>query len=230
MKPFNTISAIEPAGMNAIILYFHDQALLEANKSCQRWTSALDTIAPEWLAALLPSYDSLVISFHPELIDMHGVYHFLHDLKTSDYGANPQGKNHIIPVWYGASGANDLARVSDHTGLSSEDIISRHSGQSYRVYAVGFAPGFAYLGELDEKLACPRLASPRQKVPEGAVAIADRQTAIYPAESPGGWHLLGLTPLPMFDAKHARSLLNIGDTVSFEAITEAEYKEALNDC
>lgn len=226
MIPFNTISSIEPAGMNAIILYFHDQPLIEANKSCQRWTAALDTIAPEWLAALLPSYDSLVISFHPEVIDSHGVYQFIHELKMSEHGANSQGKKHTIPVWYGANDANDLSLISRHTGLSKEEIISLHSGQEYRVFAVGFAPGFAYLGELDDKLACPRLSSPRQKVPQGAVAIADRQTAIYPAESPGGWHLLGLTPEPMFDAKQARSLLNVGDTVTYVAISQEEFEEA----
>ena len=228
MIPFNTISAIEPAGMNAIILYFHDQPLLEANKSCQRWTSALDAISPAWLASLLPSYDSLVISFHPEHTDMPGVYRYLHDLKTSEYGANPKGENHTVPVWYGAEGADDLALISDHTGLSVDDIIASHTEKPYRVYAVGFAPGFAYLGELDEKLSCPRLASPRQKVPQGAVAIADRQTAIYPAESPGGWHLLGLTPVAMFDAKQARSRFNIGDTVTYVPITKSEYEEALH--
>ncbi|WP_414830702.1 5-oxoprolinase subunit B family protein [Alteromonas sp. H39] len=226
MIPFNTISAIEPAGMNAIILYFHDLPLLEANKSCQRWTAALDAVSPEWLAALLPSYDSLVISFHPELIDSHGVYRFIHDLKTSEHGANPQGREHTIPVWYGAKGADDLHLVGEHTGLSSEEVISLHSGKTYRVFAVGFAPGFAYLGELDDKLACPRLSSPRQHVPQGAVAIADRQTAIYPAESPGGWHLLGLTPVPMFNAKEARSLLNVGDLVTYVPISEQEFKEA----
>lgn len=228
MIPFNTISAIEPAGMSAVVLYFHDQPLLDANKSCQRWTSALETASPTWLAALLPSYDSLVISFHPEDIDMHGVYQFLHDLKTSEHGANPTGESHTIPVWYGATGADDLARVSEHTGLSGEDIISLHSGKSYRVYAVGFAPGFAYLGELDERLSCPRLSSPRQKVPQGAVAIADRQTAIYPSQSPGGWHLLGLTPLSLFDSKQARSRFNIGDTVTYVPISRREYEEALH--
>ena len=229
MIPFNTISSIEPAGMNAIILYFHDLPLVEANKSCQRWTSALDTVAPEWLAALLPSYDSLVISFHPQMIDYHGVYRFIHDLKASDHGANPRGREHTIPVWYGAKAADDLHLVSEHTGLSTDDIIALHCGQTYRVFAVGFTPGFAYLGELDEKLACPRLSSPRQRVPQGAVAIADRQTAIYPAESPGGWHLLGLTPASMFDAKHARSLLNVGDLVTYVPISQEEFEEAHYD-
>ncbi len=224
MQPFDTVKAIHPAGMNAIIVYFTGDDLAAANTWCQRWTHTVRAAKPAWLSALLPSYDSLVISFKPDCIDVHGVYQFLRRCRTvkNDPSGDPQ--HHRLKVWYGADEANDLDEIGRHTGLSSEEIIAIHSDMTYRVYAVGFAPGFAYLGELDPRLACPRLDSPRQHVPEGAVAIADRQTAVYPSESPGGWHLLGLTRAPLFDSTSATARFAVGDTVQFVAMTEQEYR------
>ena len=108
--------------------------------------------------------------------------------------------------------------------LSVEQTIDLHCATEYRVYAIGFAPGFAYLGEIDERLAAPRLATPRLKVPTGAVAIADRQTAVYPAPSPGGWNLIGLCPTPMFNPQQVPHMpVNVGDRVQFYPIDQAQY-------
>jgi KipI family sensor histidine kinase inhibitor len=114
--------------------------------------------------------------------------------------------------------------LANNAGLSIEEVVSIHQQSEYRVYAIGFAPGFAYLGELDSRIAAPRLATPRQKVPRGAVAIADRQTAVYPAESPGGWNLIGLCPEPMFDPGVEPSMpVQVGDRVRFKAISRESY-------
>ncbi|MGL4315497.1 MAG: 5-oxoprolinase subunit PxpB [Pseudomonas sp.] len=128
---------------------------------------------------------------------------------------------HEIPVWYAGA---DLAAVASACGLSVGQVIELHSATEYRVGAIGFAPGFAYLGELHERLALPRLATPRTRVPAGSLAIAERQTAIYPQASPGGWHLLGLCPWTLFDVQRTPPCpLALGDRVRFLPIDEATY-------
>ena len=131
-----------------------------------------------------------------------------------------------IPVWYGAPHASDLSVVSKKTSLSIDEIIELHTSVTYKVYAVGFAPGFAYMGDIPEAMNCARLGTPRKRVPKGAVAIADRQTAVYPSESPGGWNLLGITSFDMLlhSEEHSESRLKAGDIVKFVSITEQEYR------
>ena len=129
----------------------------------------------------------------------------------------------VRPVFYSVQSGPDLALIANNAGLSIEQVIALHQQTEYRVYAIGFAPGFAYLGEVDKKIAAPRLATPRQKVPKGAVAIADRQTAVYPAPSPGGWNLIGLCPIPMFNPASDPSMpVRVGDTVRFKAIDQED--------
>jgi len=139
-----------------------------------------------------------------------------------------------IPVCYELSAAEtDLSKIAQEKNMSEELVVSSHCENTYRVYATGFMPGFAYLGELPETLSQPRLSKPRLKVPKGAVAIADRQTAIYPDESPGGWHIIGYTPLDLLievtdkvasDKADIEALLKTGDYVEFYPITESEYQ------
>ena len=122
---------------------------------------------------------------------------------------------HVIPVHYDGA---DLAYVAEACGLTPEEVIRRHSGRTYDAFALGFVPGFAYLGVLDEALRVPRRAQPRTRVPAGSVAIAGSQTAIYPFETPGGWHLIGRTSIVLFDASRERpALIAAGDRVRFRA-------------
>jgi len=138
-------------------------------------------------------------------------------LDSGDAGA---GELITLPVYYSRESGPDLELIAERGQLSVEDVIEIHQQQEYRVYAIGFAPGFAYLGEVDERIAAPRLATPRQKVPRGAVAIADRQTAVYPAPSPGGWNLIGLCPTRMFDPAKTPSMpVKVGDRIRFSAIS-----------
>jgi KipI family sensor histidine kinase inhibitor len=134
------------------------------------------------------------------------------------------GREIVLPVYYSTESGADLEHLAEQAELSIADVIALHSGTEYRVYAIGFAPGFAYLGHVDPRIAAPRLPTPRQKVPRGSVAIADRQTAVYPAASPGGWNLIGNCPQRLFDP-HAKPVMPVavGDRVRFEAITRERF-------
>ena len=128
---------------------------------------------------------------------------------------------------YGGEYGPDLSFVAEHNGLTPEEVVKRHSEGLYLVYMLGFLPGFAYMGGMDESIACPRLTSPRTKIPAGSVGIAGTQTGIYPLASPGGWQLIGRTPLKMFsiNGEQTTFALSAGDRVRFMPITEAEYWE-----
>jgi KipI family sensor histidine kinase inhibitor len=127
-----------------------------------------------------------------------------------------------IPVTYGGAGGPDLAAVARHAGCSVDEVIARHTARTYRVYMLGFVPGFAYMGRVDPSLEMARHRVPREKVPAGSVGIAGLQTGVYPVESPGGWQLLGHTSTVMFDADREQpSLLAAGDLVRFVAVTRA---------
>lgn len=130
-----------------------------------------------------------------------------------------------IPVYYGEEAGWDMLAVSKETGLSKEEIIRLHSQISYRAYALGFVPGFCYLAQLDDALKLPRRSTPRIEVPAGAVAIAESQTAVYPCKSPGGWHILGQTPYPLYSTKNNSfdPAISVGDIITFKSITKSEF-------
>ncbi|NLG86950.1 MAG: 5-oxoprolinase subunit PxpB, partial [Firmicutes bacterium] len=132
----------------------------------------------------------------------------------------------VIPVCYGGKFGPDLDYVCEHTGLSAEEVIQLHTGTDYLIYMLGFTPGFSYLGGMDERLATPRLKTPRTHIPAGSTGIAGKQTGIYPIDSPGGWQLIGRTPLKLYDPfRDPPVLLKAGNYVRFTAITEDEYEE-----
>jgi KipI family sensor histidine kinase inhibitor len=148
---------------------------------------------------VVPAYASLAVFFdirttdHERVADAVGL--LLHEPTEVGRDEGPRSV-HRIPVWYDGPDLADVARL---TGLTVDDVVARHAGREYRVYFLGFAPGFAYLGELDQALVLPRRAEPRRRVAAGSVAIAGAQTAVYPLDTPGGWHLLGRTSTVMFD-------------------------------
>jgi KipI family sensor histidine kinase inhibitor len=151
----------------------------------------------------------------------HRVHAALADLKTAEAAAS---NTVVLPVYYHPEVGEDLESTAARAGVSVDEVIALHSGREYRVYAIGFAPGFAYLGQVDERIAAPRLATPRQRVPRGAVAIADRQTAVYPAVSPGGWNLIGRCPVRMFDPDASPTMpVRVGDRVRFEPIDRQRF-------
>ncbi len=178
---------------------------------------------------LLPSYHSLLIQLDPQRLDP---LQLMAELPKAipEYSAEATGRLIELPVCYGDEldgGPLDLIEVSRFTGLTVPQVKALHQSQTYLVYAIGFAPGFAYLGQLPQPLRMPRRATPRAQVPKGAVAIAEQQTAVYPAVSPGGWNLLGLCPVPLFQPQRAGQdgamPFSHGDEVRFYAISQQEF-------
>ena len=138
----------------------------------------------------------------------------------------PRGNIIRLPVWYAIESGPDIESLARRNSLTIAELIELHAGRPYRAYANGFAPGFCYLGEVDERLACPRHATPRQAVATGSVGIADTQTAVYPRTSPGGWQLIGRCPIPLFDLNtEPPTRINVGDTVIFDAIDRERFIE-----
>jgi KipI family sensor histidine kinase inhibitor len=216
---------IQVAGENSAVIYFGDVASAEISAQVQQ---SADLIASELGAALIdivPSYASLLVIYNAFEIDHLAVNKALRKILSSLAEVTiSAGKVVLLPVYYSTESGPDLALLADNAGLSVDDVIAIHQSQEYRVYAIGFAPGFAYLGEVDKRIAAARLATPRQKVPRGAVGIADRQTAVYPAVSPGGWNLIGLCPQRMFDPAASPTMpVAVGDRVKFEAISRNDF-------
>lgn len=141
-----------------------------------------------------------------------------------DFEIGSSTRKVVIPVCYEKSYGIDIERVAKHNQLEAEEIIQLHSNQEYYIYFIGFLPGFPYLGGLNEKLSTPRLKTPRSKINAGSVGIADQQTGVYPSASPGGWNIIGQTPISLFSTKEG-AVLKAGDTIVFESISTEEYKE-----
>jgi KipI family sensor histidine kinase inhibitor len=226
-------------------------SLAIANNFIRYLTQYLVESAPLWLREYIPSYNSLLIEFDLDKTDHMAVKQdcqsyiakmlelMKHDAAVSisnDATKNTanvsQANLHRIPVCYELdSDSSDLCRVAQSKNMTKDAVIKLHCSRSYQVYATGFLPGFAYLGELAIELTQPRLDVPRLKVPAGAVAIADQQTAIYPVESPGGWHILGFTPIALLsDELGIEPLLKTGDTVEFYPITQEAYSHWPEPC
>ncbi len=229
---------IHIAGENALILYFCEQGggqfsvnvSAKVQQAEQLIRKAMEQELADDIIDLVPSYASLMVMFNMMTTDHHQIRNKLRTLLQS---LNDSSKEQCaaddasiveLPVYYSHESGPDLSVIAQRAQLTVEQVIELHQAQEYRVYAIGFAPGFAYLGEVDERIAAPRLSTPRMKVPKGAVAIADRQTAVYPSVSPGGWNIIGLCPINMFDAKANPTMpVNVGDRVKFTAISKDEF-------
>jgi KipI family sensor histidine kinase inhibitor len=216
---------IEIAGQNAFIVYFADKTSAAVSAQIQAAVTSILATMQDDIVDLVPSYASLLVIFDLDQSDHFAVRLKLRaalaDLDSVDASA---GELVTLPAYYSLESGPDLEVIAELGKISVDEVIEIHQQQEYRVYAIGFAPGFAYLGEVDERIAAPRLATPRQKVPRGAVAIADRQTAVYPAVSPGGWNLIGLCPTRMFDPDKKPSMpVKVGDRIRFEAISRDEF-------
>ncbi len=216
---------LHPAGENALILYLGTGTAPEVSARVQAAAAAVEAALGDDLVDLVPSYASLLILYDALRTDHFAVGEKVRAcLAHVETAAQAEGKRVVLPVYYHPEAGEDLEALAGRAGMSVEEVIALHSGSEYRVYAIGFAPGFAYLGQVDERIAAPRLATPRQRVPRGAVAIADRQTAVYPAQSPGGWNLIGRCPQRMFDpAAEPVMPVAVGDRVCFEPIDRARF-------
>ena len=169
------------------------------------------------LLSVYPTYNSLIITYNPLKTERIQVIELIEKLNKAERNYKKvEGQILNIPVNYGGKHGEDLEEISKILSMSEEQIIDIHSSKSYYVFMVGFSPGFPYLGGLDKRLECPRLSTPRVEVPAGSVAIADRQTGIYPFKSSGGWRIIGNTDLKLFDKKNdSPSLIKPGIRVKF---------------
>lgn len=191
--------------------------------------AALDAASPPGLLDVVPSYRTLLVSFDPVQTDGDVLTAIILDLATAE-AIRPvdAGREVTFPVVYGGEFGPDLADVAAHTGLSPEDVCARHAAATYKVASMGFSPGFGFFVGMPPELTVPRRSSPRTRVPKGSVAIGGAQTGIYPDVLPGGWNIIGRTPLTMFDVDRPEPfLIQPGDTVRFAPVTRAEYDAIL---
>lgn len=181
----------------------------------------------EGIIDLIPSYTTLLVVFDTSCFDRFAIQKALQGVLASiDWSSagNRVSQEVVIPVYYGPEVGPDLEDVAKHCQLDTDEVIRLHSTTTYRAYAIGFTPGFAFLGNTPEALHVPRKTTPRLKVPIGSVAIAERQTAVYPSVTPGGWQILGRTPIALVDwASDSLALINAGDSVRFEPMTKEEF-------
>lgn len=210
---------IIPLGDQAVLAYFdrEDEAL--------RFAAGVRAASPNWVIDVVQAYASVAVYFDPDCTHFEQAAKELQSLRTSTQSraAAIAGKAHIIPCCYEFQ--LDLDRIAGHTKLSSEQIIAMHSGQEYTVYAIGFCPGFPYLGYLPAALCgVPRLETPRLRVEEGSVGLTGRQTGIYTQVRPGGWNIIGRTPLQLVHVGDEYFPLRTGDRLRFQPIDSAEFE------
>lgn len=222
-----------PLGDHAITVTFGNSIDDTTHRRVRAASARLDDRRPAGVVDLAPAFTSIAVHYDPARVAPgHGspyerlvaaLERLLDDLRVE---ALPVPREVEIPVCYGAEFGPDLGDVADAHHMSAEAVVRLHSSGAYLVYMVGFMPGFAYLGGLADAIATPRRSTPRKTVPAGSVGIGGRQTGVYPLDSPGGWNLIGRTPLKIFDiAREPATLLAAGDRVRFRAITDAEFRD-----
>jgi inhibitor of KinA len=225
----NTFAAdrvrFKPSSDQSLLVYFGHEITLQAHERVRRLLRLLELEPIAGVRNVHPAYCSLLVKFdalklqHAELEAILRKY-----LERLEEVSLPEPRQVEIPVCYGGEYGPDLSDVAAMHGMTAAQAIEIHSSTSYLVYFLGFVPGFAYLGELPEALVTPRLAAPRRRVPAGSVGIAGSQTGVYPFATPGGWRLLGRTPMAMFRTdREALSLLSIGDRVRFTPISREQF-------
>ncbi|MGB7404048.1 MAG: 5-oxoprolinase subunit PxpB [Arcobacter sp.] len=212
------------ASVDSLVIYFGNEISEKIANDVQKAYLSLKSLNIEGIIETIPSYTTIYISYDIFKYDYSSLVELLKQSINLEYEDN-SSKNIInIDVYYGEEVGLDLSDMSIKTKLPIEKIIEIHSQKLYDVYAIGFAPGFAFLASVDKQIAVPRLSSPRKSVPKGSVAIADRQTAVYPQSSPGGWNIIGRTAMELFDKSLEKlSPLSVGDKVKFNAISKEEF-------
>ena len=212
----------------SLLVELGDRIGLESHQRVMRLLRALEREKPAWLRNLNPAYCSLLVTFDALAVSHAEARAELERIERDAESAPAAEPRTVeIAVCYGGDLGPDLAAVAAARAMTPERVIEIHSGETYRAYFLGFAPGFAYLGDVPESIAVARHATPRRSVPAGSVGIAERQTGVYPFATPGGWQLIGRTPLEIFRADRAEiSLIAAGDRVRFRPISRDEFQRA----
>ncbi len=222
-----TAARYMPFGDNGLLIEFGDVISLEVNRRVIALSEAIIGAKIQGVEELVPTYRSLLVRYNASKTSYEQLVFRIKDIEKTmeERSIEKVGRKIIIPVVYGGEYGPDLTDVARFHGLTEEQVVKIHSGREYRVYMVGFVAGFPYLGEVADEIATPRLETPRLKVPAGSVGIAEKQTGIYPCEAPGGWRIIGRTPLRLFNPlQQPPVLLQLGDIVKFKPISEKEFR------
>ncbi|MBL8315940.1 MAG: 5-oxoprolinase subunit PxpB [Rubrivivax sp.] len=221
------------AGEGGLVVDFGDLIDPAVNARVHRLARAIAQALPDAAREIVPTYRSLMVLFNPLQTSRQNLEARIRELLQGmgvTAGQAEQARVVEIPVCYGGEYGPDLAHVAEHNGLGMEEVIDIHTAKPYLVYMLGFTPGFPYLGGMSERIATPRLAQPRVAIPAGSVGIAGSQTGIYPIESPGGWQLIGRTPLRVFNPQAANPFLfAAGDHLRFVSIDACSFQAIQRD-
>ena len=218
-----------PVGDAAVLVEFGESIDPDVNDRVYAFAASVTAADIDGVEELVPTYRSLLVQYDLHKVNYEDMAARLEELTHAAGGpTDTASRGNVIvhiPMAYGDEYGPDLEDVANHNGLSSQEVIDIHSGTGYRVFMLGFAPGFPYLGGMDERIACPRLQTPRVRVPAGSVGIAESQTGVYPNDSPGGWRIIGRTPVRLFDpsAEPPAAILP-GCKVVFDPVSESEYQ------
>ena len=221
MKP-----TISPVGDRAISIDFGQVIDPKINRYIRQTIERIKELQLEGIIELVPTYCALLVEYDAMVYSYSEICNIIEP--TLDEGMTDTTNELVtvveVPTVYGGEFGPDLSFVASHNHLSEDEVISIHSGTDYLVYMLGFIPGFTYLGGMDPRIATPRLSSPRTLIPAGSVGIAGEQTGTYPSDSPGGWQIIGRTPVTMYDMSKAQAaLLNAGDYVRYVPIDKSEF-------
>jgi KipI family sensor histidine kinase inhibitor len=216
------------AGDGCVVAEFGDSIDMEINSRAAALGNAVMRLGFPGVLDAVPTYRSLAVYFDPVATDVKRLYSRLEDLcgKEGPAAGHEKRRTIVVPTLYGGEWGPDLDDVAEHTGFPAEEVIRRHSGRECYCYMLGFTPGFPYLGGMDPALETPRLKNPREVIPAGAVAIGGKQTGIYSIASPGGWRIIGRTPMRLFDPDRDPPIfLEAGMWIRFRPIDKAEFDE-----
>jgi inhibitor of KinA len=222
---------IKLSGDSAIIVSAGEEISPEINLKIRKLLRFLEDASIEGITDFIPAYTDLMICYDPLLTDLGKLKENIHEAEKHISAIElAEPSVFCIPVLYGGEEGPDLLEVARLNNLSEQEVIDIHSSRDYLVYMLGFTPGFCYLGGLDKRISAPRKEDPRIRIPSGSVGIAGEQTGIYPIESPGGWQLIGKTPVRFFDpVREPVFLVNAGDYIRFFPINKNEFERIQED-
>lgn len=215
-----------PCGDQAVTVEWGSTIDEHINRQVHAFARKVEALSHPAITEVVPTYRSATVHYRPEVFSYEELNQLLAPLAQGSAEEAEELPVVEIPVCYGGEYGPDLLEVAQHCSLTPEEVIARHTAPTYRIYMLGFTPGFPYLGGMDPSIAAPRRKEPRIHIPAGSVGIAGEQTGVYPIVSPGGWQLIGRTPLRLFDPQREQPiLLSAGAGIRFVPIDEETFRK-----